>query len=446
MAAECGASGEPGCGNMGGVKAAVLGSPIAHSLSPALHRVGYAALGLTEWTYSRFELVADQLPDFVSGLDAQWRGLSLTMPLKVACLEVADQVTPLAARAGAGNTLVRTPQGWLADNTDIPGLVMALRPAWQGWSQAAILGAGATARSSVLALDALGVAEVNIYARNASRAAELIDWASAAAPSLQLNAHELSTWVGGNDPVVVSTLPAGAADSAGLARRTGLLFDAVYAGWPTPLARAANAAGMEVIGGIELLIAQAALQFELFTGQRPPELAMRAAAAAALSEKIVLVGFMGAGKTTVGRLLAGRLGMDFIDVDEAIVAATGRSVAEIFTESGEAGFRELEAATIADLLTGFPAVIALGGGALTNEAVRQSLAGHQVVLLDISLADALARVGSDAGRPMLARDDLTQLYASRQDAYHGVATAVVAAEAEPAVVAEAVFRAVRARG
>jgi shikimate dehydrogenase len=427
-----------------GVKAAVLGSPIAHSLSPALHRVGYAALGLTDWSYSRFELVATQLPGFVAGLDAQWRGLSLTMPLKVACLEVADQVTPLAARAGAGNTLVRTSDGWLADNTDIPGLVMALRPAWHGWSQAAVLGAGATARSAVLALEALGVTEAHIYARNALRAGQLIDWAREAASGLRLDARDLSTWVDGDEPVVLSTLPGGAADPTGLSPRGGLLFDAVYAGWPTPLAAAANAAGMEVVGGIELLIAQAALQFELFTGQRPPELAMRAAAAAALSKKIVLVGFMGAGKTTVGRRLAARLGMDFVDADEAVVTTTGRSVADIFATDGEARFRELEAATIADLLTGFPAVIALGGGALGSEAVRQALAGHQVLLLDISLAEALARVGGDADRPMLARDDLAQLYDSRQEAYHAVATAVVASAAEVDDVVEAAFAAVRA--
>lgn len=426
-----------------GVKAAVLGSPIAHSLSPVLHRAGYAALGLTDWSYTRVELVAADLAGFVAGLDDTWRGLSLTMPLKVACLEVADQVTGLAARAGAGNTLVRTPDGWLADNTDIPGLVMALRPAWQGWTTAAILGAGATARSAVLALAALGVSEVRVYARSAPRAAELINWAGEVAPTLHLEARDLATWVDGDEPVVVSTLPAGAADPAGLRPRSGLLFDAVYAGWPTPVATAANAAGMEVIGGIELLIAQAALQFELFTGSRPPELAMRAAAAAALSEKIVLVGFMGAGKTTVGRLLAARLGMTFIDVDAAIAAEQGRSVAQIFAEDGEAGFREIEAATIADLLTGLPAVIALGGGALTTEAVRQSLVGQRVVLLDVSLADALARVGGDPKRPMLS-GDVEGLYATRQDAYRDAATVVVPAAGEAALVAEAVWAALRA--
>jgi len=425
------------------VKAAVLGSPIAHSLSPALHRAGYAALGLTDWSYGRFELVADQLPDFVAGLDAEWRGLSLTMPLKTACLDVADEVTPLAARAGAGNTLVRTAAGWLADNTDIPGLVAALRPAWKGWQCAAILGAGATARSSVLALEALGVTEVGLYARRQASAAELAAWAAQAAPGLRITAHELGSWTDGDEPVVISTLPAGVAEGSRLGPRQGLLFDAVYAGWPTPLARAAAASGMEVIGGIELLIAQAALQFKLFTSQTPPELAMRAAAAAALSAKVVLVGFMGAGKTTVGRLLAQRLGMDFVDADEAIIASDGRSIPEIFAAVGEPGFRAIEAATIADLLTAAPAVIALGGGALGTEAVRKSLAGHQVVLLDLPLVEALARVGADDGRPMLARADLAQLYADRQPAYRDAATIVADATASPEAVAQQVRAALR---
>ena len=424
------------------VKAAVLGSPIAHSLSPALHRAGYAALGLTEWSYGRFELVADELADFVDGLDEQWRGLSLTMPLKDAALLVADEATVLAVRAGAANTLVRTETGWLADNTDIPGLVATLRPAWKGWTHAAILGAGATARSAVLALDELQVRHLRVYARNLDRAAQLTAWAGTVAPKVTIELAELATWTTGDEPAVISTLPGGAADPAGLSRRSGLLFDAVYAGWPTPLARAAGAAGMEVIGGAELLLAQAALQFELFTGQVPPELAMRAAVAAALSPKIVLIGFMGAGKTTVGRALAGRLGMAFVDSDE-VIEARGRSIPQVFASEGETGFRALEADVIADLLTGPPAVIALGGGAVATPSVRELLHGHQVLLLDIPLAEALARVGGDPGRPMLAREDLAQVYAARQQLYSDAATAVLDANQEPGQVADLAFQLIR---
>ncbi|HEY3339686.1 MAG TPA: shikimate dehydrogenase [Propionicimonas sp.] len=269
------------------MKAAVLGSPVAHSLSPVLHAAGYAELGLGDWSYGRFELQASDLAGFVGGLDAEWRGLSLTMPLKEACLEVASEVSALAVRAGAGNTLVRLDSGsWRAENTDVPGLVDALRPAWgRDWTRAAILGAGATARSALLALAELEVSRVHVYARNQAKGAQFAAWAATAAPGVDVSIAPLESWFAGVEPAVLSTLPGGAADGLAVPdSRRGLLFDAVYAGWPTPLARAAAGAGMTVIGGLDLLVHQAARQFRLFTGRPAPLDAMFAAGRAALGE------------------------------------------------------------------------------------------------------------------------------------------------------------------
>mgnify|MGYP001313643838 CR=1 FL=1 len=137
---------------------------------------------------------------------------------------------------------------------------------------------------------------------------------------------------------------------------------------------------------------------------------------------IVLIGFMGAGKTTVGRGLARRLGRPFVDSDEVIERSTGLAIADIFEGYGEAGFREIEARTIAEQLAGPPVVLALGGGAATTPSVREDLAGHDVVLLDIALADALGRVGGDPKRPMLRRPDLAEIFAARQALYREVAT------------------------
>ena len=110
--------------------AAVLGSPISHSLSPALHRAAYGALGLSGWVYDAHEVKAPELVGFVAGLGPQWAGLSLTMPLKEAAFEVADEVTVLAREVGAINTLVRLPDGrWSGDNTDVYGVSQALQEA-----------------------------------------------------------------------------------------------------------------------------------------------------------------------------------------------------------------------------------------------------------------------------------------------------------------------------
>ena len=156
--------------------AGVLGSPIRHSLSPTLHTAGYEAAGLTDWDYTPHEVDEGGLPPFVAGLDVMWRGLSLTMPLKVAAFDVADEVSELARRAGAINTLVRTDAGWIADNTDVYGLRAALREAGvTAPARTLVLGSGATARSAALALHELDAEQVGIAARDEAKAAALAD-------------------------------------------------------------------------------------------------------------------------------------------------------------------------------------------------------------------------------------------------------------------------------
>jgi shikimate kinase len=140
---------------------------------------------------------------------------------------------------------------------------------------------------------------------------------------------------------------------------------------------------------------------------------------------IVVVGFMGAGKTTVGRLLAAKLGVSFADSDQVIEARAGRPIPQIFTDDGEPAFRRLEHEVIANLLTGPDIVLALGGGAAEHALTRELLAEALVAWLRVSFAEALARVGGDGGRPMLARSDLADVYERRQAAYSDVATVTV---------------------
>jgi len=150
---------------------------------------------------------------------------------------------------------------------------------------------------------------------------------------------------------------------------------------------------------------------------------------------IVLVGFMGAGKTTVGRLLSGQLGLPFIDADAVIEGRAGRPVSKIFADHGEQAFRAAEHETIAGLLNGPPAVLALGGGAVEDARTRRLLLAADVVYLHVRYDGAVARVGGDDGRPMLRRPDLPTVYADRLAAYEAVATHTVSTDGrEPADV------------
>ena len=259
--------------------AAVLGSPIAHSLSPVLHRAAYDALGLTGWTYRAIECDVDSLRAVLRALDAEGlAGASLTMPLKQAVVPMLASAEELVGEVGAANTVVFG-AGWAGFNTDVPGMVDALAGT-DVPDHATVLGAGATAASAVVALASIGVSQVVVRARRPAAAAELVSLASGRGLAV-----DVEPWPDTLDAdLVVSTVPAGAADTlaGSLGDTSGrTLFDVVYAPWPTPLAAAWADGGGTVIGGIELLIAQAAHQVQLMTGADAPVEAMRAAVSSA---------------------------------------------------------------------------------------------------------------------------------------------------------------------
>jgi shikimate dehydrogenase len=270
------------------MKAAVLGSPIAHSLSPVLHRAAYRALGLADWTYDAIECDEAGLPALLRRCGPEWAGLSLTMPLKRAVLPLLDVTQPLAAKVGAANTVVFADGRRHGHNTDVPGMVGALAEAGVtgGVGDALILGAGATACSAVAAVHRLGTASVTVAVRDRAKTPGLL----AAASRLGVQAR-LADF---DDPgisapdLLISTVPAGAADAyaerlASAAVRPGLVLDVVYHPWPTRLASAARDAGVTVVGGFALLLHQAAGQVTLMTGHPAPVAEMRAAGLAALS-------------------------------------------------------------------------------------------------------------------------------------------------------------------
>jgi shikimate dehydrogenase len=271
--------------------AAVLGAPIAHSLSPVLHRAAYAALGLKGWDYRAVECDEAALPETLRALESEGlAGVSLTMPLKRAVLPLLARTDRMAADLGAANTVLfgGVDGDWWGANTDAPGFVAALRRAEVGpadLSDVHVIGAGATAAAALAALAELGVTSPVMHVRRADALVELQPAADRLGVRPVAAAFDDLAGLAGAT-LVVSTTPGGATDSvaAGVRHVRGVLFDVVYAPFPTRLAAAWSAHGGRVIGGLELLVEQAALQVELMTGRTPPLDVMRAAGAAALSQ------------------------------------------------------------------------------------------------------------------------------------------------------------------
>jgi shikimate dehydrogenase len=256
-------------------RAAVLGSPIAHSLSPVLHTAAYAALGLGDWTYTAIECDEAGLPALLASCDPQWAGLSLTMPLKRAVLPLLDRTEPLAVEVGGANTVVFERGERHGYNTDVPGMVAALADAGvTAPPGATILGAGATACAALAALRETGLTSAVVLVRDQARAAGLLAAASRLGMAVDLQPFDSGVRDG---DLLVSTVPAGAADF--YAERAGgsrpgpfAVLDVVYAPWPTPLAQAAAKSGAVVVSGFDLLLFQAARQVELMTGIKPAPL------------------------------------------------------------------------------------------------------------------------------------------------------------------------------
>jgi shikimate dehydrogenase len=273
---------------------AVLGSPIAHSLSPVLHTAAYAELGLTGWDYRALECTSEALPALLLALEADGlAGVSLTMPLKRTVVPLLARVDRNAADLGVVNTVLFGGQEgiWWGTNTDVPGIVAALQRAGVGVGRhdvAWVIGAGATAASAVAALAQLGVRAAVVAARRPEAATALAELGIGLGVDIDVRG-----WASLPEcteaALVVSTVPAGVTDelAASLTRPVGLLFDVLYDPWPTRLAAAWGRGGGAVVGGLELLVEQAAEQVRLMTGRQPPVDAMRAAGQAALASRAI---------------------------------------------------------------------------------------------------------------------------------------------------------------
>ncbi len=253
-------------------RAAVLGHPISHSLSPVLHRAAYRALGLA-WDYDAIDVTEDEVLAFLGGLDETWAGLSVTAPLKAAVIPALDSVSELAARAGAVNTVVVAPDAGelrlAGHNTDVAGMVAACAEAGVVTAPSVgIVGAGGTAAAALLAAEQLGARSVLISARREEAAADLAGRVGVPA--------EVVPWTRVGEVLsrrtVIVTLPGDAAArlAPAVPATPGLLLDVTYHPWPTTLARRWQERGGVAVPGHRMLLWQAVEQVRLMTGCPPP--------------------------------------------------------------------------------------------------------------------------------------------------------------------------------
>lgn len=268
--------------------AAVIGSPIEHSLSPVIHRAAWAQLGIDGWEYHRLEQDTDSLPGFIAGLGADCAGLSVTMPCKQAVMPLLDVIDPLASAVGAVNTVVPSSGVLAGFNTDVTGIASAVRRACSlagcsTPSSALVLGARATASSALAALGELGITSSTVAARRFGGPGSVVAAASRLGVTIEQilwSDSEAVDRAASSVDLVISTLPASAADPLAerLRVREGqILLDVVYSPRDTALRRAFESAGGVVAEGTDMLVFQAGAQVQLMTGRSPDTGVMREA-------------------------------------------------------------------------------------------------------------------------------------------------------------------------
>ena len=276
--------------------AAVIGSPIEHSLSPVIHRAAWAQIGIDGWEYHRLEQDADSLPRFIGGLGGDCAGLSVTMPCKQAVMPLLDAIDPLASAVGAVNTVVPSSGVLAGFNTDVTGISSAIRRACSQADRAlptsaVVLGARATASSALAALGELGIVTSTVAARRFGGPGSVVAASSRLGVSIDQvlwsDRDAVLRAVSGAD-LVISTLPAGVADPLAehmTVREGQILLDVVYSPRETALRSAFERNGGIVAEGTDMLIFQAAAQVQLMTGRAPKTDVMRGALEAELARR-----------------------------------------------------------------------------------------------------------------------------------------------------------------
>lgn len=407
----------------------LIGAKLGHSYSPYIH----AQLG--DYDYRLFERTEAEFVELMRRRD--FKGLNVTIPYKKVALALCDALSDTARAVGCVNTVVVRPDGSVyGHNTDLGGFIAMARRAGVAveGKKVVILGSGGTSLTARAACARMGARQIVVVSRSGP-----VDYAALVRDHADAEVLVNTTPVGmypnnGQSPVDLTKLLA----------LTGVL-DVIYNPDKTALILDAEARDLPCAGGLTMLVEQARLAAELFTGRDIPssETARIRALLRGDALNLILIGMPGSGKSSVGRALAQAMGRPFIDCDAEIERRAGKPIPRIFAEDGESAFRALEAAVIADVGREKGAVIATGGGAVLREDNVRTLRQNGVVLL---LERALERLAMD-GRPLSAsREALQVMWEAREPHYRAAADAAIdnnaALEAAVTSAREAYYEAV----
>ena len=437
----------------------LIGHPVGHTMSPFLHSRLFALCGIRA-SYCAEDVPPEELAAALPRL-LFFDGFNLTIPHKQAIIPLLDGLDEKAARFGSVNT-VRVENGRMTGfTTDGEGFRRALEAAGAPLcGKIAVLGAGGAARAIAFetALAGSGTpagCEITVATRehSAPAAEKLCADVRREIPGARIKSCLISGLRGSRDLLVNATplgmFPhlEGCAAGEDAVSGSACVFDAVYNPAETALLRLAKRLGKKAVGGMGMLVFQAAAAEEIWFGSRFADADLLKLCGEAELERrkkfggVVLCGFMGSGKTTVGRLLAERTGRTFVDMDRWIEEKQGEPIARIFAQKGEPFFRGLEKSAVRELAAQPGLVLAAGGGTLMDKENAAALrANGIVVFLDASLPAVEGRLRGDSSRPLLrgeGRGALEALYAARRETYLAVSDLTVPADGAPLSVAKA---------
>ena len=401
------------------MKCGLLGRKLGHSYSPQIH----GKLG--DYSYELFEKEPEELEDFLRNGD--FAGINVTVPYKQSVIPFLDELSPLAQRLGAVNTVVRQGGKLIGHNTDYFGFLTMVRESGLDvfGKKVLVLGSGGASRTAVSVLAELG-SRVVVISRSGENNYQNLNLHADAA--LIVNSTPVGMYPNtGVSPVDLSLFP----------RLEGVL-DVVYNPARTQLLLDAEDRGVTAINGLLMLVAQAKEAAEWFTDRAITDgvIPMIHKMLHRQMENVVLIGMPGCGKSTVGQLLAERLGKKFVDADEAIVYLAGKTIPEIFAQDGETVFRDWETKALTVLGKQSGLVIATGGGCVTQQRNYPHLHQNGTIFW---LQRDLTKLPTD-GRPLSQANQLEEMYRIRMPMYAAFADCVVHNNGETNATVEEILR------